>query len=348
MLRAAKRGTLHALTRVGLSRRVRDSAWRRNRLLILCYHGVSLSDEHDWDSSLYMSPTDFETRLQAIQRGGYAVLPLAVALEQLYAGALRERTVVITFDDGPSDFVRRAYPLLVKYGYPATVYLTTYYCDRQKPVFPVFCSYVLWKARGGALDVVDVLGATARWDLRTAAGRARALRSIIEFVNRRCLSAGEKDAFAEAVARRLGVDYDALVSNRVLHILNPDEVARLSRNGVDFQLHTHRHRTPTERPAFLREIDDNRDRIRSLTGSEPTHFCYPSGVYRLEWLPWLRQANVVSATTCVPGIASSVTNPLLLPRLVDTGHLSQSEFEGWLAGVSSFLPRRSSAPRGAA
>jgi peptidoglycan/xylan/chitin deacetylase (PgdA/CDA1 family) len=327
---------------------VRDSAWRRNRLLILCYHGISLSDEHEWDSCLYMSPAEFETRLRAIQRGGYAVLPLGDALERLYTGSLRERTVVITFDDGASDLFRRAYPLLAKYGYPATVYLTTYYCDYQKPVFPVFCSYVLWKARGAVLDVGGILGPTERWDLRTAAGRARALRSITEFAGHRHLSAGDKDTLVEAVARRLGVDHESLVSNRVLHILNPDEVAELSRNGVDFQLHTHRHRTPAQHAAFLREIAENRDRIRAMTGSEPTHFCYPSGVHRPEWLPWLEEAKVVSATTCLPGIASGVANALLLPRLVDTGHLSQTEFEGWLAGVSSFLPRRSGAPVGAA
>jgi hypothetical protein len=348
MLRAAKRETLRALARVGLSRRVSESGWRRNRLLILCYHGISLSDEHEWDSSLYMSPALFETRLRAIQLGGYAVLPLGTALEQLYAGTLRERSVVITFDDGASDFLRQAYPLLTKYGYPATVYLTTYYCEHQKPVFPVFLSYVLWKARGVTLDVAGIVGPTVRWDLRTTAGRDRALRSIVEFADRHRLDAGEKDALAEAVARRLGIDYERLVSNRVLHILNPEEVAHLSHSGVDFQLHTHRHRTPNERSAFVREIAENRDRIQGMTGCEPTHLCYPSGAHRLEWLSWLRAAKVASATTCVPGIASGVAHPLLLPRLVDTGHLSQTEFEGWLAGVATFLPRRFGAPVGAA
>jgi len=74
------------------------------------------------------------------------------------------------------------------------------------------------------------------------------------------------------------------------------------------------------------------------------HFCYPSGVYRSEFLPWLREAGVQTATTCDPGLASSRTEPLLLPRLVDTSNLSALDVEGWMAGMSAFfMPRKASA-----
>ena len=106
------------------------------------------------------------------------------------------------------------------------------------------------------------------------------------------------------------------------------------------QLHTHRHRTATDRELFLREIEDNRNSIQVMTGRRATHFCYPSGVYDQAFLPWLREAEVVSSTTCESGLASSTSNPLLLPRLVDVSSLSAIEFEGWLTGVSAALPRR--------
>ena len=40
----------------------RNSQWRGERLLILCYHGVSLDDEHCWNPSLYVSPETFRGR----------------------------------------------------------------------------------------------------------------------------------------------------------------------------------------------------------------------------------------------------------------------------------------------
>ena len=49
MLKRLKRGTLATLRNTGVFRAALDSAWRRNRLLILCYHGISINDEHEWD-----------------------------------------------------------------------------------------------------------------------------------------------------------------------------------------------------------------------------------------------------------------------------------------------------------
>jgi hypothetical protein len=78
-----------------------------------------------------------------------------------------------------------------------------------------------------------------------------------------------------------------------------------------------------------------------MTGKSPTHFCYPSGVYDLRFLPWLREAGVVSGTTCELGFASRSSNQLLLPRFLDNATLSGIEFESWLTGISAALPRRS-------
>jgi peptidoglycan/xylan/chitin deacetylase (PgdA/CDA1 family) len=340
MLKLAKRGALYLLNGSGVSRLVRGSAWRGSRLLILCYHGISLADEHEWDSSLYMSPSDFDGRLRSIQRSGCAVLPLGDALEQLFANNLREPTVALTFDDGLYDFSQRAYPRLERYGYPATVYLTTYYSEHQQPVFPSYCSYLLWQGRGTVLDAAGITGAREQWNLASGTVRTRALGAIITFAEQERLSAEEKTALARTIAERLGVDHQALVAKRILHLLNAREVGELAAKGVDFQLHTHRHYTPPDRALFLREIRDNRERIRGMTGVEPTHFCYPSGVHGPECLRWLADAGVISATTTEPGLASSRAHPLLLPRLVDTGNVTSAEFEAWLDGVGALLPRR--------
>lgn len=88
MLKAAKLTALRAARCVGGYAALRGSRWRRERLLILCYHGISLADEHCWNPELYIPGNLFEQRLAAIREQGYNVLPLDDALDRLYAGEL--------------------------------------------------------------------------------------------------------------------------------------------------------------------------------------------------------------------------------------------------------------------
>lgn len=342
MLKQLKRRVLKVSKSLGAFEFLRNSNWRTQRLLIIGYHGVSLEDEHRWDPKLYVAPEVLEERLRLLRDGVYNVLPLGEAVDRLRAGTLPPRSVALTFDDGTADFALKAFPLLRKYGFPATVYLTTYYSRFNRPVFGPFISYVMWKsgrARVRSTDLMSSLPAE-EWDLRDPNQRERAQRAIMAYADDAGLSGAEKDALAMSLAERLGVDYEDLVARRILCLLTPEEVQQLSAAGIDFQLHTHRHRTPVDEALFAREIDDNRRDLTSMTGQEPTHFCYPSGVYEPEFFPWLRDAGVVSATTCDTGIASASTDPLLLPRLIDTMNLSKIEFESWLTGAGNFLPLR--------
>ena len=340
MLKKFKQATLQSLKTTGISTLVHNSRWRRQRLLILAYHGISLDDEHLWNGSLFISAGTFRSRLQQLKKSRCAVLPLDQAIERLYSGDLPDRAVAITFDDGTSDFSRKAFPLLKEFDLPATLYLTTFYSEYQRPIFDVMCSYLLWKGRDATLDLKKLTGEVRKIELTENASREAALDQIHAFVREQEMSAEEKDDFAASLARSLGVSYDDLLEQRIMHNLTASEVKQLASDGVDVQLHTHRHRTPKDRKLFLREIEDNRASIKEMTGSTASHFCYPSGDYDQMFLPWLHEAGVESATTCELGFASRDSNSLLLPRFLDNESLSDIEFESWLTGVSSALPRR--------
>jgi hypothetical protein len=131
------------------------SSWRQQRLLILCYHGVSLDDEHEW-SGLYMPVELFRKRLTRIRELECAVLPLQSAVEALYKHTLPPRAVVLTFDDGFYDFYAKAWPELQRFGWPVTVYLTTYYSYYNAPVFDPMLDYLLWKGRGAQFAWPDM------------------------------------------------------------------------------------------------------------------------------------------------------------------------------------------------
>lgn len=338
MRKLVKRSALALLKSAGVFRAFESSAWRNNGLAILCYHGISLKDEHEWDPSLYMSPADFERRLEILKKRRYPVLPLAEAVERVYARDLPPRSVAITFDDGAYDFYRRAWPLLRAYGYPATVYLTTYYSEYNRPVFNTAASYLMWKARGRVLDGPQP-GLGKSLDLRTGQSRRDAWWGLLAEADARGMDAPRKDELLAALAAAAGVDYCELLQERLLHIMTPLEVSELAAAGCDVQLHTHRHRTPEDRDLFLREIRENRERIEEFTGTSPVHFCYPCGVYRPEYLPWLAGERVISATTCENALARPDSNRLLLPRFVDHANLSPIEFEAGISGLTLALRR---------
>ena len=158
------------------------------------------------------------------------------------------------------------------------------------------------------------------------------------------MSAQDKDDLLERLAASLDVNSGLIRAKRLLHLMNPGELNALVHDGVDLQLHTHRHRMPNDRALFRREIEDNRRFLAGIGQPSADHFCYPSGVYGDRFLPWLSDLGVQSATTCDPGLANTKTRTLLLPRLVDSSSLSDVEFEGWLHGVSHGLARRPKHP----
>jgi len=341
MLKRVKQLVLQGSKALGLQATARDSRWRGQRLLVLCYHGIATHDEHLWNPELYMPAAMFRRRLEILRDGGYAVLPLDEAVERLYRGELPPRSVAITFDDGAADFYTHAFPLLREFGFPATVYLTTYYAHFRRPVFDITLPYLLWKGRAGILDR-SLIGQTGEWWLSDPTQREAARKAIRAHAAKEQLTGAAKDALLEQLAGRVGVDYAEIRERRILHLMSEDEVAEVAAQGISIQLHTHHHRTPRNESAFAREIELNRERIAALTGQTGGrwHFCYPNGWHHPEFIPWLRDLDVRSATTCEPGMASPSTEPILLPRLVDTTSLSEIEFEGWLSGVSAFLPRR--------
>jgi hypothetical protein len=247
---------------------------------------------------------------------------------------------VVTFDDGFHDFYQLGFPVLREFGFPATVYQTTYYSDYSFPIFNLALSYLFWRSRLRQFDG-SKFGRQNTFDLSTETARAQATRIFRGYARDRCYSPAQKDELAAEIASELGVDYAEILRLRMLQLMTSAQIAEISANGVDVQLHTHRHRTPLAETMFVREIRDNREWIEMKTGKQASHFCYPSGIYREEFLPWLQKEHVVSATSCDAGLATSRCNPLLLPRLLDTMNLTEVEFEGWLTGVSSLLPQRS-------
>jgi peptidoglycan/xylan/chitin deacetylase (PgdA/CDA1 family) len=336
--RLAKAAILGISRQAGFFQAVRRSDWRSGRLVILCYHGISKSDQHEWRPGLYVSQKTFRRRMQLLVEGGYHVLPLGEAIERLRSDELPPRSVAITFDDGFYDFYQLAFPILKQFSFPATVYLTSCYADRKLPVFDVMMAYLLWRHRGVRFDGVhEPLGGTI--DLRGAGSSELCARKIYEYAVTHKLNVGEQDELIASLASVVGEDYDGIRAQRLMQIMNREELSTISAAGVDIQLHTHRHRTPRDHDLFIREVNDNRQFIYDVTGRTAVHFCYPSGVYAPEFFPWLKECAVESATTCDLGIVNKSTPLLAMPRILDSETMSDTEFESWISGFRPLFSR---------
>jgi peptidoglycan/xylan/chitin deacetylase (PgdA/CDA1 family) len=108
--------------------RVRSAAWaagagRRPKtggLRILLYHRVGADGD-----PLAVPPARFREQMDHLAAEGYRAVDLVEGLEQLERGAVGERTVALTFDDGFTDVAEEALPALERHGFRATVFVTT-------------------------------------------------------------------------------------------------------------------------------------------------------------------------------------------------------------------------------
>ena len=106
---------------------------------ILMYHSVSNEPETEAHPYFWVNttPERFEAQMRFLKENNYDVISLSHAVELLYdAGNKRNKHtayVVITFDDGFRDFYLKAFPILQKCGFTATVFLPTdYITDHTK------------------------------------------------------------------------------------------------------------------------------------------------------------------------------------------------------------------------
>jgi peptidoglycan/xylan/chitin deacetylase (PgdA/CDA1 family) len=99
-------------------------AWRPG-LRILMYHRVA---RLDGDDQLNVSPARFALQMQELAR--HRVVSLEAGLQALHSGQPHEPLFAVTFDDGYLDNLSEALPVLQHYRVPATIFVTTRFCDQ--------------------------------------------------------------------------------------------------------------------------------------------------------------------------------------------------------------------------
>ncbi len=309
-------------------------------LRILCYHGGAVGDESLFRPNLYMTRESFEARLKFLADKNYPVLALGEAIEAFETGTLPPCATAITIDDGWYGTYTCMAPALRRHGFPATLYVASYYLEKQTQVFNMAVAYLLWKGGGRILEMPHVADdLTGRFDLKNRDERDQAWSLLTDYGNK-LESAADRQTLFRRLAGHLGQDWAALERERIISFMTETEARQCLDMGIDLQLHTHRHHFPDKDfAAAEKEIEDNRTVLRRITGRPLVHFCYPSGEYTSEQLPWLTRMGIKTATTTKPGFNRRGASVFELTRFLDTENITMLEFEAEMSGFFELIRR---------
>lgn len=91
---------------------------------VLSYHRFTTQNQSR--SRMVVTQAAFEKQMQYLRENGYTVIKLSQLFDFLdHKDQIPQKSVVITIDDGFRSAFEIAYPILKKYGYPATFFLYT-------------------------------------------------------------------------------------------------------------------------------------------------------------------------------------------------------------------------------
>lgn len=92
---------------------------------VLAYHNVGTVSRRTYPEQT-ISPARFEQHLAWLSRHGYVGIRLRDWIDRVgQRRASSARTLLITFDDGYAELTEHAFPLLMKYGFGACVFVVT-------------------------------------------------------------------------------------------------------------------------------------------------------------------------------------------------------------------------------
>jgi peptidoglycan/xylan/chitin deacetylase (PgdA/CDA1 family) len=237
--------------------------------------------------------------------------------------------VALTFDDGYSDNLRQAKPILEAAGVPATVFLTTdrigtgkefWWDELARMVLPraePLSGNVMVDANDLQIDLPPIDLATEpradwrAWD-RPVTGREATYQRLWE-VLQSCTPDRREAAMAQL--RRL---FGATHPNPEDLPMSAADIRGLVSNRISVGAHGCTHQLLTRLPpaARIEEIQRSRVEVEALSGLPVTGFTYPHGDRDAETIDMVRRAGYRWAcSTCEAIIDPLRANPHDLPRL---------------------------------
>jgi peptidoglycan/xylan/chitin deacetylase (PgdA/CDA1 family) len=226
-------------------------------------------------------------------------------------------SIAITFDDGYRDNYTYAYPILKRFGLPATIYLVSGLIGTTQRTWLDELDFALLKTKEKKLEIPSLLGDEIVL-LASIEDKQKANNKIGEKLKRE--KNKNKFIIINEIYERLKVNRDSITKNdRVM--INWDEVKEMSKNKILFGAHTHSHPILTQIPIeeAKHEIATSKKVLEKEVKIPIDHFAFPNGT-RADFNEELKQFCIDigfrSVSTGIYGINNKKTDPFYIKRIV--------------------------------
>lgn len=275
-------------------------------LSILIFHRVLAAP--DPMASGAVTEDEF-ARIAGIVRRNFSCFALSEAVARLDSGT-PGHMLAITFDDGYSDNLDVALPVLRRYELPATIFVATSYLDGGIMWNDVVSESI---ARTGRSSLSHKLLDTATISLDGVEARQRARKKMIGAL--KYLPQSKRERLAGELSRQLEVTprTDLMLSSTQLQTLAGDELIEIGGHTC-----SHPILACTDDATAAKEIGDGKKSLEKIIGQPVRGFAYPNGQpgkdYRPEHPRMAREAGYSYAVSTAWGAARPATDRFQLPR----------------------------------
>jgi peptidoglycan/xylan/chitin deacetylase (PgdA/CDA1 family) len=245
----------------------------KRKLLILYYHRVVKDNEVEglWDRNMCVELERFDEQMKFLSE---RYVPMG---EEDIIGCIEDRSnlpehsVWVTFDDGYKDNYTNAFPVLEKYGIPATFFVTTGYVNKETICVEDYIPYAVAKTSRKELRL-PAGGRELVLPLDSGEARSRAVATLWRLVERGGMSLDERHETLVA-----GLDVPAEDACGVF--LDWPDLMEMREAGQSVGAHTVKHIALSSMPDedILDVMTASKHEIEERLGISVRTFAYPNG-----------------------------------------------------------------------
>lgn len=295
--------------------------------LILGYHRVT---DSGWDPfALGISPRAFAAQLEVLRR---LARPMAVSelVDKMVEGRLPPRSIALTFDDGYSEMLHAAAPLLETYDVPATLFVVTETLGREfwwdELARLVAAARHPDRPLGSTVDAAGEPIALGHGADDSPGGRQRLALRLYRLL-RTLASADRRNALD-----RLRQWADGPPEQPTHRALERGELVELAAHVLmEIGAHSASHPLLSELPTAeqRREVRASKLALETLLAREVQGFSFPNGSFSRVTLAEVEAAGFAYACSSTADAVRMRSNRFCLPRLWVSGKDGPA-FERWL------------------